>query len=71
MNANNKAITKIEIEKKLEDTMNMRLNEFKYETVRYIYIKLSYLSSNKYPSSYDQPSSDIIMRDIKKSQHQD
>ena len=40
--------------------MNTRLKEFKSETVSSIDIKLSIINSNKYTSSYDQPSADLI-----------
>ena len=40
MSTNKKVITNFEIEKKLEDTMNMRLNEFKSETFSSIEMKL-------------------------------
>ena len=45
MSANNKVSTNIEISKtELEATMNMRLDEFKYETVNSFDTKLSYLT---------------------------
>ena len=61
MSANNKVSTKIGIAKtELEATINMRLNEFKSETVSAIDMKLSILNSNKFTSSYNQPSADLI-----------
>ena len=45
----------------------MRLNEFKFETVISIDMKLSSLSSNKPSSYYDQHSADIIKFPILKS----
>ena len=40
--------------------MNMRLDEFKSETVSSFDMKLSAITSNKPSSSYDQPSTDLI-----------
>ena len=40
--------------------MNMRLNEFKSETVSYIYMKLLTINSNKPSSYYDHPSAYFI-----------
>ena len=47
--------------------MNMRLNEFKPETVSSIHINRSSLSSNIFSSSYDQPSADLINCTLLKS----
>ena len=60
MSANNKVSANIEIAKtELEETMNLRLDEFKSETTNSIDRKLSTLNSNKHPSSNKQTSSDI------------
>ena len=40
--------------------MNIRLNDFRYEAVIFIDTKLSALSSNKPPSSYNQTPYDLI-----------
>ena len=54
--------------------MNMKLDEFKPEikydnktTFKFLYIKLSALTSNKPPSFYEQPSSDLIQLPLLKS----
>ena len=61
MSTNNKVSTNTEISKtELEATMNMLLDEFKYETVSSLEIKLSSINSNKPSSYYEQPSADII-----------
>ena len=67
MSTNKKFSINIVIEKKLEATMNMRLNEFKPETVSSIHINRSSLSSNIFSSSYDQPSADLIKLTLLKS----
>ena len=68
MGANNKVITNIKIAKvELEARMNMRLDEFKYETVISIDMKLSDLSSHKPSYSYDRPSADCIKWPLLKS----
>ena len=68
MSSNNKFIHKIERTKtELEAKMNMRPTEFKSGTVSSIDIKLSVLNKNKSPSSYDQPSADLIKCPLLKS----
>ena len=68
MNNNNRVGDKIEIEKtELEATMHMVTDEFKSETVIFIDIKLTALSSNKQSFSYDQPSDDIVKWRLLKS----
>ena len=68
MSAKNKFSTKIFIAKtELEATMNTRLDEFKLETVIYIDMKLSAISSNRLSSYYDQHLADLIKWPLLKS----
>ena len=68
MGAKNKFSTKIFIAKtELEATMNTRLDEFKLETVIYIDMKLSAISSNRLSSYYDQHLADLIKWPLLKS----
>ena len=68
MSASNKVSTNIEIEKTdIEATINMRIDEFKSETVISFDMKISALTSNKHSYSYDQPSSDLIKWTLLKS----
>ena len=47
--------------------MKIKMYEYKSETSSYIDMKLLTLNSNKYPSYYDQPSSNIIKLSLLKS----
>ena len=68
MSTNNKIKTKFEISKtELEEKLKMIPDEYKSETSIYIDIKLLTLNSNKYRSSYDQPSVDLIRWTLLKS----
>ena len=68
MSTNNKVITKFEIaETEIEETMKMKLDEFKSETSSSVDMKLLTLSSDKYTSSYEKPSSDLIKWSLFKS----
>ena len=61
MSNNTKISTKFEIERKeTEYYLKMKLDEYKSETYISIDIKMLTLNSNKYPSSYYQPSDDLI-----------
>ena len=55
------------IKTELEATINMRLDGFKYETVRSFDIKLPAITLNKLSSYYDQPSCDLIKWSLLKS----
>ena len=68
MSTRNKCSTNIETSKtELEATMNMRLDEFKSETVSFFNTKLPTHTSNKPSSSYDQPYADLIKLPLLKS----
>ena len=68
MRTNNKFSTNIKRSKtKLEETMKMKANGFKYETYSSVDMKLLTLNSIKYHSSYDQPSADLINCTLLKS----
>ena len=61
MSAGKRFSTKIEIAKiELEAKIYMRLDEFKYYTVRYFVMKLSAITLKRKYSSYDQTSADLI-----------
>ena len=61
MSTNNKASTNFETEKtELEETMKVKMDEFKSETSSFIDMKLLTINSNKSHSYYDQSSADLI-----------
>ena len=61
MGTNKKISTKFEMDKiELEETIKIKMDEYKSETSIYIYMKLLTLNSNKYSSSFDQPSANLI-----------
>ena len=47
--------------------MKIKMDEYKSETSSYIDMKLLTLNSNKSPTYYDQPSSDLIKLSLLKS----